>query len=290
MSARAASGEDQASDKTAPGTLGADLAKRLRVKPGSRVKLGKIDPAQTYGHTKDDAADILQASHDRLESLQERLWAGKGGSLLVVLQGIDTAGKDGTIRHVMTAFNPQGCSVTGFGVPTEEELAHDFLWRIHRHTPGRGTISIFNRSHYEDVLVVRVHDLVPAKVWRKRYDQINAFEAHLAANGTTILKFFLWISPEEQRDRLQARIDTPDKRWKFSRGDLDERKLWDDYRKAFEAALSRCSTDVAPWYVIPSDRKWFRNLAVAEILTQAMEGMSLTYPPAEDDISSIVVK
>ncbi|MDQ3408027.1 MAG: polyphosphate kinase 2 family protein, partial [Chloroflexota bacterium] len=217
-------------------------------------------------------------------------WAGKGGALLIVLQGIDTAGKDGTLRHVMTAFNPQGCSVIGFGVPTEEELAHDYLWRIHRHTPGRGTIAIFNRSHYEDVLVVRVHDLVPAEVWRRRYDQINAFEAQLAASGTTILKFFLWISPEEQRERLQARIDTPDKRWKFERGDIDERKHWDDYRRAYEAALSRCSTDPAPWYVIPSDRKWFRNLAVAEILVDTMEKMDLTYPPADDDIASIVVE
>jgi PPK2 family polyphosphate:nucleotide phosphotransferase len=273
-----------------PAAMGADLAKLLRVKPGSKVKLGGIDPADTHGHVPEDAAATLLASHDRLESLQERLWAGKGGSLLIVLQGIDTAGKDGTIRHVMTAFNPQGCSVIGFGVPNDEELAHDYLWRIHRHTPGRGTISIFNRSHYEDVLVVRVHDLVRPKVWRKRYDQINAFEAHLAANGTTILKFFLWISPEEQRERLQARVDTPDKRWKFKRGDIEERKHWDDYQRAFEAALSRCSTDVAPWYVIPSDRKWFRNLAVAEILTESMDHMGLTYPPPEADIDSIVVE
>ncbi len=270
--------------------LGADLAKRLRVRPGSKVKLASIDPAETHGHDKAGAAATLQASHDRLESLQERLWAGKGGALLIVLQGIDTAGKDGTLRHVMTAFNPQGCSVIGFGVPTEEELAHDYLWRIHRHTPGRGTIAIFNRSHYEDVLVVRVHDLVPAEVWRRRYDQINAFEAQLIASGTTILKFFLWISPDEQRERLQARIDTPDKRWKFERGDIDERKHWDDYRRAYEAALSRCSTDPAPWYVIPSDRKWFRNLAVAEILVVTMEKMDLTYPPADDDIASIVVE
>jgi len=270
--------------------LGAALAKRLRLKPGAKVNLSRVDPGDTHGHDKDSAAVTLQASHDRLESLQERLWAGKGGSLLIVLQGIDTAGKDGTLRHVMTAFNPQGCSVTGFGVPTEEELAHDYLWRIHRHAPARGTISIFNRSHYEDVLVVRVHDLVRPKVWRKRYDQINAFEAHLAANGTTILKLFLWISPEEQRERLQARIDTPDKRWKFNRGDIDERKHWDGYRRAYEAALSRCSTDAAPWYVIPSDLKWFRNLAVAEILADTMDRMDLTYPPAEDGIASIVIE
>ncbi|MBA3851908.1 MAG: polyphosphate kinase 2 family protein, partial [Chloroflexi bacterium] len=185
---------------SAGNALGADLATQLRVKSGSRVKLSSIDPAETHGHDKAGAGVTLQASHDRLESLQERLWAGKGGALLIVLQGIDTAGKDGTLRHVMTAFNPQGCSVIGFGVPTEEELAHDYLWRIHRHTPGRGTIAIFNRSHYEDVLVVRVHDLVPAEVWRRRYDQINAFEAQLIASGTTILKFFLWISPDEQRE------------------------------------------------------------------------------------------
>ncbi len=270
--------------------LGVDLRRRLRVVPGKRVDLAKIDPSESFGHAKDEADELLEAGRLRLESLQERLWASKGGSLLVVLQGIDTAGKDGTIRHVMTAFNPQGCSVTGFGVPTPDELAHDYLWRTHRSTPAKGTIAIHNRSHYEDVLVVRVHDLVPRKVWRQRYDQINAFERHLADNGTTIVKIFLWISRDEQAQRLQARIDTPEKRWKFKRADLAERKRWDDYVAAYEEALTRCSTDVAPWYVIPSNRKWFRNVAVAEILADTMDGMKLTYPPAEEGIESIIVE
>lgn len=221
---------------------------------------------------------------------RSRSGASKGGSLLVVLQGIDTAGKDGTIRHVMTAFNPQGCTVTGFGVPTPEELAHDYLWRVHRATPAKGTIAVHNRSHYEDVLVVRVHDLVARDVWQKRYDQINAFERHLVANGTTIVKIFLWISREEQAGRLQARIDDPEKRWKFKRADLDERKRWDDYVAAYGEALTRCSTDAAPWYVIPSNRKWFRNVAVAEILADTMEAMELTYPPAEEGIETMVVE
>jgi PPK2 family polyphosphate:nucleotide phosphotransferase len=254
------------------------------------VDLSTIDPGATFGHDKDASPDLLENDRVRLESLQERLWASKGGPVLIVLQGIDTAGKDGTVRHVMTAFNPQGCTVTGFGVPTDDELAHDYLWRIHRHTPARGHIAIFNRSHYEDVLVVRVHDLVPEEVWRSRYDQINAFERHLGDNGTTILKFFLWISREEQRERLQARIDTPDKRWKFKRADLDERARWPDYVAAYEEALTRCSTDVAPWYVVPSDRKWFRNVAVAEILTDAMEGLRLDYPAAEEGIESLKVE
>ncbi len=269
---------------------GGALRRRLRVTPGTTVDLSAIDTDATFGHDKDASPDLLENDRVRLESLQERLWASKGGPVLIVLQGIDTAGKDGTVRHVMTAFNPQGCTVTGFGVPTDDELAHDYLWRIHRHTSARGHIAIFNRSHYEDVLVVRVHDLVPEEVWRSRYDQINAFERHLADNGTTILKFFLWISREEQRERLQARIDTPDKRWKFKRADLDERARWPDYVAAYEEALTRCSTDVAPWYVVPSDRKWFRNVAVAEILTDAMEGLRLDYPAAEEGIESLKVE
>jgi PPK2 family polyphosphate:nucleotide phosphotransferase len=269
---------------------GAALRERLRVPPGRPADLTSIDPAETHGHEKPASAALLDELRGRLESLQERLWASRGDPLLVVLQGIDTAGKDGTIRHVMTAFNPQGCTVTGFGVPTPEELAHDYLWRVHRHTPARGHVAVFNRSHYEDVLVVRVHELVPEEVWRPRYDQINAFEKHLVENGTTILKFFLWISRDEQRERLQARIDEPDKRWKFKRADLEERARWDDYVAAFDEALTRCSTDGAPWYVIPSNRKWFRNVAVAEILVDAMEGLDLRYPPAEEGVESLVVE
>ncbi len=269
---------------------GAALRRELLVQPGKPFKLTSCDPAETYGWDKDGAAAVLDENSRRLESLQERLWASKAGPVLIVLQGIDTAGKDGTIRHVMSAFNPQGCTVTGFDEPTAEELAHDYLWRVHRATPAKGSVAIFNRSHYEDVLVVRVHDLVPKSAWRKRYDQINDFERQLTENGTTIVKFFLNISPDEQRQRLQARIDTPDKRWKFKTGDLAERKLWDQYMAAYQVALERCSTDAAPWHIVPSDRKWFRNLAVAEVVANALEGLRLKYPPSADGIESIVVE
>jgi len=269
--------------------VGRALAQRLLVKPATSLDLESIDPADTLGHDKQAGAVTLAATTDRLGEAQERLWASKAGAVLIVLQGIDTSGKGGTIRHVMGAFDPQGCRVASFGVPSPEELAHEYLWRIHRHTPARGMIAIFDRSHYEDVLVVRVHGLVPQHVWRSRYDQIVAFERHLAENGTTILKFFLHISRDEQRKRLQARIDEPDKRWKFRRGDLDERRLWDEYRAAFTEALARCSTDFAPWYVIPADRKWFRDLAVAEIVAHTFDRMKLQYPQGEVGIESLVV-
>lgn len=265
------------------------LPKALRVEPGSRVRLADVDPGATHGHDKDDADDDLARGLERLTDLQDRLWAEHRHKVLVVLQGIDAAGKDGTLRHVMTAFNPQGCPVTAFKVPSPEELAHDYLWRVHRRVPGSGEIGIFNRSHYEDVLVVRVHELVPKDVWSRRYDQINAFERLLADEGTTIVKFFLWISKGEQRERFQARLDEPDKRWKFSLGDLDERKRWDDYVAAFEDVLERCSTDWAPWYVIPSNKKWFRNLAVAEILADTLDGLDPRYPAPKDDLSDVVV-
>ncbi|MFL5777458.1 MAG: polyphosphate kinase 2 family protein, partial [Chloroflexota bacterium] len=250
--------------------MATDLRALLRIKPGSRVRLDRIDPDETHGHRKEDAKRELAAGIDRLSELQDRMWAESKRSVLVVLQGIDAAGKDGTIRHVMGAFNPQGCPVTSFKVPTSTELAHDYLWRVHQRTPAKGEIGIFNRSHYEEVLVVRVHNIVPEAAWRKRYDEINAFERHLAENGTTIVKFFLLIDRDEQRERFQARLDDPTKRWKFSMGDLDERKLWDDYVSAFEDALTRCSTDAAPWYVVPANKKWFRNLAVAEILADTI--------------------
>jgi PPK2 family polyphosphate:nucleotide phosphotransferase len=269
---------------------GTELRARLRIVPGTAVDLSAIDPAETFGHDKNAAAALLEAGRERLADLQERLWAGKQHAVLVVLQGIDTSGKDGTLRHVAGAFNPQGCQVTGFGVPTPEELAHDFLWRVHRHAPAKGHIAVFNRSHYEDVLVVRVHDLVPESAWRARYDQINEFEELLAENGTTIMKFFLHISNEEQRERLQARLDSPEKRWKSRRGDLEERKLWNEYMAAYEEALTRCSTDVAPWHVIPANRKWFRNVAVAEILASTLDGLDLRYPEPEKGIEGLVVR
>jgi PPK2 family polyphosphate:nucleotide phosphotransferase len=254
------------------------LGDRLRVKPGTRVNLASIDPSDTHGHQKLHAERDLAAGLARLTSLQERIWAESKHAVLVVLQGIDASGKDGTVTHVMGAFNPLGCPVTSFKVPNSLELAHDYLWRVHARVPARGEIGIFNRSHYEEVLVVRVHDLVPKSVWSQRFDQINDFERMLSESGTTIVKFFLWVDRDEQRARFQARLDDPTKRWKFAMGDLDERKLWDSYVGAFEDALSKCSTEWAPWYVIPANRKWFRNLAVAEILADTLDALDPQYP------------
>jgi PPK2 family polyphosphate:nucleotide phosphotransferase len=274
------------SDSTTPEP---DLRDALRVKPGSRVRLAKLDPAATFGWDKERAAPELERQLARLSDLQDRLWAEAKQSVLVVLQGIDAAGKDGTINKVMEAFNPQGCPVTSFKVPSSDELAHDYLWRIHKAVPRKGEIGIFNRSHYEDVLVVRVHDIVPKSVWSKRYDQINAFEEHLAETGTTIVKVFLSIDRDEQRERFQARYDDPTKRWKFAMGDLAERERWDDYQDAFDDALSKTSTKAAPWYVIPANRKWFRNLSVATILADTMETLDPRYPPVADDVPADLV-
>lgn len=267
----------------------ADLRAALRVRPGKRLSLAKLDPAATHGWTKEAAAAELQTGLERLTDLQDRLWAEGKHKVLVVLQGIDAAGKDGTLRHVMGAFNPQGCPVTAFKVPSAEELAHDYLWRVHRRVPGKGEIGVFNRSHYEDVLVVRVHEIVPKAVWTPRYDQINAFEELLAEEGTTIVKFFLYIDRDEQRERFQARLDDPTKRWKFRLGDLEERRLWDDYIAAYEDALSRCSTDKAPWYVIPSNKKWFRNLAVSDILADTLDDLDPRYPEPTEDLTGVVI-
>jgi PPK2 family polyphosphate:nucleotide phosphotransferase len=261
-----------------------DLRDALRVKPGTRVRLTRRDHGATHGWDKTAAEPELARQLERLAGLQDRFWAEAKRAVLVVLQGIDAAGKDGTINKVMEAFNPQGCPVTAFKVPSAEELAHDYLWRVHKAVPRKGEIGIFNRSHYEDVLVVRVHDLVPRQVWSTRYAQINAFERHLTANGTTIVKFFLAIDRDEQRQRFQARYDDPTKRWKFAMGDLDERARWDDYQAAFDDALSNCSSDEAPWYVIPANHKWFRNLAVATILADTIEELKPRYPPVADDV------
>lgn len=266
-----------------------DLRHELRIAPDTRVRLSRRDHGATFGWDKVGAEDETARQLDRLADLQDRLWAEATRSVLVVLQGIDAAGKDGTIKKVMTAFNPQGSPVTSFKVPSAEELAHDYLWRVHKAVPRKGEIGIFNRSHYEDVLVVRVHDLVPKAVWSKRYDQINAFEDHLVANGTTIVKFFLAIDRAEQRERFQARYDDPTKRWKFAMGDLQERARWDDYQAAFDEALSKCSTDVAPWYVIPANRKWFRNLAVATILADTIADLKPAYPAVDPDVPSDLV-
>src|SRR6185295_12501368 len=262
----------------------------LQVKPGSRVRLRTLDPDATFGHDKASSVAATQAQMVRLRDLQDRLWAEAKKSVLVVLQGIDAAGKDGTIAKVMEAFNPQGCPVTSFKVPTPEELGHDFLWRVHKRTPRKGEIGIFNRSHYEEVLVVRVHKLVPRAVWSTRYKQINDFEEMLTRNGTTIVKFFLSIDRDEQRQRFQERYDDPKKRWKFSLGDLEERKLWDDYQAAFDDVLSKTSTAWAPWYVIPANRKWFRNLAVSTILADTIADLKPAYPKPPDLPTDLVIE
>lgn len=266
-----------------------DVRAAMRVQPGRRVRLAGLDPDEVFGFDKERARVATGATLERLADLQDRLWAEAKRAVLVVLQGIDGAGKDGVINKVMEAFNPQGCTVSAFKVPSAEDLAHDYLWRVHARVPRKGEIGIFNRSHYEDVLVVRVHDLVPRKVWSKRYDQINAFERMLAENGTTIVKFFLLIDRDEQRKRFQARLDDPTKRWKFSLGDLEERALWPSYEAAFEDALSRTSRPWAPWYVIPANRKWFRDLAVATILADTMAELRPRYPQPPDLPANLVI-
>ncbi len=262
-----------------------------RIAPGTAADLASRDPRSTgdFEGGKADGRRAAKELNERLEALQELLYAEGKHKVLVVLQATDTGGKDGTIRHVFDGTNPQGVKVASFKKPTPEELAHDYLWRVHAHTPASGEITIFNRSHYEDVLVVRVHDLVPPDRWARRYEHIRCFEKILADEGTTIVKFFLHISKEEQRERLQARLDEPTKHWKFSKGDLAERELWDDYQAAFEAALTETSTEHAPWYAIPADRKWFRNLVISQVLVDTLEGLDMAYPEAEEGLDDIVV-
>jgi PPK2 family polyphosphate:nucleotide phosphotransferase len=257
---------------------------RYRVKPDSRVHLKEHDPDDTGDYPRNDegkaaAKNEIEQRVARLGQLQERLYANGNRSVLIVLQGMDTSGKDGTIKHVMSGVNPQGCKVVSFKTPSKDELAHDFLWRVHREVPPKGFIGIFNRSHYEDVLITRVHGWVSDRVAKRRFGHIRAFEEMLAENGTAILKFFLHISKQEQKKRLEGRIRDPEKRWKWNSGDLEERKLWDKYMMAFEDVMSETSTDNAPWYIIPANRKWFRNLVVADRVLHALEAMNLRQPP-----------
>lgn len=262
---------------------------KLMVKPGAKLKLADRDPEDTHGFDKDEATRELDKLRASLDNLQELLYAERKRALLIVLQGLDASGKDGTIRHVMSGVNPQSCNVTAFKAPTAEELAHDFLWRAHKPAPVKGNIGIFNRSHYEDVLVVRVHNLVPKSVWSKRYDQINDFEAILAKNDTKILKFYLHISKGEQKERLQQRLLDPTKQWKVNPADFEERKHWDDYMAAYEDALSKCTTEDAPWYVIPANKKWFRNLAISQIIVETLENFKMKYPTLTFDPAKIVI-
>lgn len=265
---------------------------RYKVKPGTEVDLSRWDPEDSseFAGSKDEAKEVLKNLNDRLEELQEKLYAEHKHKVLIVLQAMDSGGKDGTIRHVFEGVNPQGVKVAGFKVPTPKELDHDYLWRVHRQTPGKGEIVIFNRSHYEDVLVVRVHGLVPREVWSRRYDQINAFEKMLAEEGTTILKFYLHIDLDEQKERFQARLDTPNKRWKFKLGDLEERKLWPAYMKAYEDVLSKTSTEWAPWYIVPANRKWYRNLVIGTVIVETLEGLKMNYPESGEDLSNVVIE
>lgn len=262
--------------------------KKFMVEPGSKVRLAKIDPDFAGKNISREAAVEATASQiERIARLQYLLYADASQSLLIVLQGLDAAGKDGLIRHLFSGVNPQGVSVTAFKKPTEIEAAHDFLWRIHRAAPAKGEIAIFNRSHYEDVLIVRVHKWVPHAVWSKRYDQINDFESMLAHNGTRILKFYLHIGPQEQLQRFKDRLDDPARQWKISEADYSERERWPQYIAAYEDALERTSTKRAPWYVIPANHKWFRNLAVSQIVADTMEDMGLTLPRPRVDLTSI---
>ena len=264
---------------------------RWRVEPGTDVRLDKVDTRSTDGAPggKKETDAASKELYGELAAWQERLYAEGERSLLVVLQALDAGGKDGTVKHVFRGLNPASCRVVSFKVPSKEEASHDFLWRVHAKTPAKGEVVVFNRSHYEDVLIVRVHGLVPEEVWRPRYELIKGFEANLAAAGTRIVKLFLHISKEEQAERFQARLDDPTKHWKFRKGDLAERARWDDYTAAFEEAISRTSTDHAPWYVVPADRKWYRNWAVGRILVETLEDMGPEYPPPEEDLTEVVV-
>ena len=265
-----------------------DYLKKFRVPPGGKLRLKELDPAFDGKSIKKAAAvREMQKLAAKMDDLQFRLYSQQKHSLLICLQAPDAGGKDGVVRHVLGAMNPQSCRVVSFKQPSAEERAHDFLWRVERQCPRRGEVVVFNRSHYEEVLVTRVHKLLPKPVWSARYKQINEFEERLAANDTHVIKFFLHISKEEQLRRFKLRLDDPARRWKISEADYAEREYWDDYVKAFEDALSKCSTKDAPWYVIPSDHKWFRNLAISYIVTKTMEALDLKLPKPTVDITEI---
>jgi PPK2 family polyphosphate:nucleotide phosphotransferase len=263
---------------------------RWRVRPGAKLRLSEIDPGASDGAPggKRETKALFVDLRGLLREVQERLWAERRQSLLVVLQSLDAGGKDGTLKHLFRGFNPVGARVASFRVPTEEERAHDFLWRVHRHTPGHGEVVVFNRSHYEDVLAVRVHNLAPEEVWWPRYDFINQFEENLCAAGTRVIKLFLHISKEEQARRFKSRLQDPARRWKFRRGDLEDRALWDDYMQAYDDAFEHTSTDEAPWYVVPADHKWYRNWAVSHIVLEVLGEMKPEYPPGEDTEGVII--
>jgi len=257
--------------------------------PLSKVKLSKYDPGYHANYDKQSARRHLPDIQKRMRELQEMLYAQGEKSLLVVLQAMDAGGKDSTIKRVFEGVNPQGVRVSSFKAPSKEELDHDFLWRIHHHTPPKGFIGIFNRSHYEDVLIVRVNGLVPDEVWKARYDHINNFERLLYDNGTHILKFFLHISKAEQKERFEERLTRPDKHWKFSRGDLPVRERWEDYMRAYEDVLTKTNTEYAPWHIVPANRKWYRNVVVTKAIVDKLESMGLAYPEAEPNLDEVII-
>jgi PPK2 family polyphosphate:nucleotide phosphotransferase len=261
----------------------------VKVRPGHKIRLSKIDPDDTGGMSKEDACARFVDLREKIDELQEKLFAEHKRSLLILFQAMDTGGKDGALKALCFGLNPAGLEIARFKVPTQAELEHDFLWRAHRVAPNKGMIGIWNRSHYEDVLVVRVHKLVPKKVWKARYDQINSFEEILTENGTTIVKFMLHISKDEQKRRLQARLDDPKKRWKFSPADLKERALWKDYQEAYEDALNCCATDCAPWYVIPANHKWARDVAVVEVVLRVLKKMKPRYPKIRFNPATVAI-
>ena len=254
-----------------------------------KFKISDYDTSHTGGMSREAAEVEIVSLRIRLNDLQDHFFADRGHALLVVLQAIDTGGKDGTIKSVFQEVGPLGCSVVNFGVPTALELAHDYLWRYHNETPERGKVVIFNRSYYEAVLVERVKGIVPDKVWRDRYEQMNGFERYLTGQGTVVMKFFLHISKEEQRERLQQRVDSPKKQWKFRMGDLDDRKLWEPYEAAFEDMVDKCNTDFAPWHVVPADKKWYRDVVVARALIERLEKLDLHYPEPEAGIKGLTI-
>ncbi|MBS1804186.1 MAG: polyphosphate kinase 2 family protein [Acidobacteria bacterium] len=263
------------------------FVKEFHIAPGSDFRLRELDPGYKGKYRKHEALHKIEDLRIKMGDLQQRLFAERKRSLLIVLQGLDAAGKDGVIKHVIGSMNPDGCHIANFKEPTPQELAHDFLWRVEAQTPARGEVAIFNRSHYEDVLIVRVHNLVPKSVWSKRYDQINDFEDRLIQNGTHILKFFLHISKEEQLRRFEQRLDDPGRRWKISDADYKERERWDDYLRAYEDVFARCNSNEAPWFVIPADHKWFRDLAISEIIVSTMVEMKFQVPQPTVDIAEI---
>ena len=266
--------------------------REYQVIPKKKINLAEWDPNDTgeFQENKQQARAEIKKLNHRLQELQEVLYAEHKHKLLVVLQGMDTSGKDGAIRHVFAGVNPQGVRVANFKEPTREELDHDFFWRVHKQVPARGELVIFNRSHYEEVVIARVHELVPQEVWKKRFGQINSFEKMLAENETTLLKFYLHIDKDEQKKRLQAQLDDPNKHWKFNRGDLKDRELWPAYINAYEDVLNKTSMEAAPWFIVPANHKWYRDWVITKTLVETLDGLGMKYPEPAEPLDAVVIE